>query len=88
MQIIKTKDFDKAFKNLSIDIKQIYKGQEDHFINNYRDSRLHIKKIRSLKYAFSFRITRQYRAFFYFHTQDTAIFFNIGHRRDIYKKHE
>ena len=85
MQIIKTKDFEKAFANLSADIKQIYETQEIRFLNNCRDSRLHIKKVKSLKYAFSFRITRRYRAFFYFHTQETAVFFNVGHRKDAYK---
>ena len=85
MRIIKTKDFDKAFTKLSVDIKQIYTIQENHFLDDYHDSRLHTKKVKSLKHAFSFRITRRYRVFFYFHTQDTAIFFEIGHRKDIYR---
>jgi hypothetical protein len=35
--------------------------------------------------VFSLRIIRHYRAFFYFQNTDTAIFFGIDHRKDIYR---
>ncbi|MCK5320436.1 hypothetical protein KAJ61_03540 [Candidatus Parcubacteria bacterium] len=85
MQIKQTKDFQKAFKNLQQDIKKFYQIQENRFIVNWRDSRLHIKKVKNLDHAFSFRITRRYRVFFYFQDPETAIFFDIDHRKDIYR---
>lgn len=66
MQINQTKDFQKAFKNLPQYIKQIYQAQENRFVANWRDPRLHIKKVKILDHAFSFRITRRYRVFFIF----------------------
>jgi mRNA-degrading endonuclease RelE of RelBE toxin-antitoxin system len=59
--------------------------QKKRFRRNWRDPRLHIKKIRALPYALSFRITRRYRVFFYFQNVETAIFFEIDHRKDVYK---
>lgn len=85
MKIIKTNNFNRAFKKLSQDIQRLYITQEKRFEKNWRDSRLHIKKIRVLPFAFSFRITRRYRTFFYFKDTETAIFFDIDHRKDIYK---
>ena len=85
MRIKQTKDFQKTFKNLQQDIKQLYQTQENRFIANWRDSRLHTKKVKNFDQAFSFRITRRYRVFFYFQNSETAIFFDIDHRKDIYK---
>lgn len=85
MEIIKTDDFNKTFKNLPKEIQQLYNIQEKRFKENWRDPRLHIKKVHSLDLVFSFRITRRYRAFFYFQNKETAIFFDIDHRKDIYK---
>ena len=65
MEIIKTKNFDKSFHKLPQDILKLYFVQEDRFLVNWRDPRLHIKKVRSLDLALSFRITRRYRVFFY-----------------------
>jgi len=85
MEIIKTKEFNKSFDKLAQNIKEIYSKQEERFKDNYRDSRLHIKKVKSLGRAFSFRVTRSYRVFFYLKNQEFAIFFDIDHRKDIYK---
>ena len=85
MEIIKTKDFYRAFKKLPKEIQRLFNVQEKRFKENWRDSRLHIKKIYILPYALSFRITRRYRVFFYFQNTETAIFFEIDHRKDIYK---
>ena len=85
MKIIKTSDFERAFKKLPKDIQRIYITQEKRFRNNWRDSRLHIKKVRTLPFVLSFRITRRYRVFLYFQSLETAIFFEIDHRKDIYK---
>lgn len=85
MNIIKTNDFEKAFKALPNDVRRLYQTQEARFIENWRDTRLHIKKVRILPFALSFRITRRYRAFFYFKNADTTVFFEIDHRKDIYR---
>lgn len=85
MKIIYTDDFKKNFPKFPKEIRNLFKIQEERFRNNLRDPRLHIKKIRSLDYAFSLRITRRYRAFFYFQNPETVVFFDIDHRKDIYK---
>ncbi len=85
MEIIETSDFKRAFKKLPKEIQELYNTQEKRFKENWRDSRLHVKKIRSLPYALSFRITRRYRVFFYFQNRETVIFFETDHRKDIYK---
>lgn len=54
-------------------------------MENWRDPRLHIKKIKGLEHAFSFRVTRSWRVLFYFQDADEAIFFEIDHRRDVYR---
>lgn len=86
MRIIKTNDFNRTFSKLQADIQRLYYNQEKHFEENWRDPRLHIKKIRTLPFALSFRITRRYRVFFYFQNAEIAVFFEIDHRKDIYKK--
>ena len=85
MEIIKTDSFDRAFKKLPKEIRRLCLVQETRFGDNWRDSRLHIKKVRSLVFAFSFRITRNYRVFFYFKNNLTAVFFDVDHRKDAYK---
>lgn len=85
MEIIRTDDFEKALQKLPSEILRLYKIQENRFQNNCRDSRLHVKKVRILTHAFSFRITRRYRVFFYFQNTDTAVFFDVDHRKDSYR---
>ena len=50
------------------------------------DARLHTKALSApLVGRFSFRITRRYRVFFYFKNANMAVFFEIDHRKDIYR---
>ena len=84
MIIKKTEDFSKAFKELPPEIKKLSQRQEFIFKENWLDPRLHTKRIKELPGIYSFRITRRYRVLFYFRDR-TAIFFTIGHRKDIYK---
>lgn len=86
MEIIKTSDFQRTFSKLPKDIQGLYAKQEKRFLENCKDPRLHIKKVRFLDYGLSFRITSRYRVFFYFQNSQTAIFFEIDHRKDIYRK--
>lgn len=85
MKIIKTADFEKTFKRLPKEISRLYATQENRFLSDWKDARLHVKKIKALGLAFSFRITRRYRVLFYLQNSDTAIFFDIDHRKDIYR---
>ena len=84
MNIVKAESFLDKFGKLPNDIKEIYEKQESIFLVNWLDSRLHSKRIKELKGVFSFRITRRYRFLFYFINKE-AIFFSIGHRKDIYE---
>jgi mRNA-degrading endonuclease RelE of RelBE toxin-antitoxin system len=84
MNIIETEDFKKDFKDLPISIRKLYQKQKAIFKQNWLDPRLHTKRIKELTGVYSFRITRRYRALFYFRNDD-VIFFKIGHRKDIYK---
>ena len=85
MIIIETEDFKKDLKNLPSEIKRLYQRQKAIFKENWFDPRLHTKRIRELPGVYSFRITRRYRVLFYFRNGE-AIFFKIGHRKEIYRK--
>ena len=84
MNIRRTDDFERSFLKLPGEIQRLYTIQEQRFKQNWHDPRLHIKKVRGLPLALSFRITRRYRALFFFQTTDTAVFFDIDHRKDVY----
>lgn len=83
MVIYKTKDFIDGLERLPKEIKKLFQKQENIFRENWLDSRLHTRRIKELSGAYSLRITRSYRALFYFEN-DRAVFFSIGHRKDIY----
>lgn len=85
MKIIQTDDFKKELAKLPISIQKAYDAQESLFLENHRDSRLHVKKLHGLDGVFSFRITREYRALFYFHDKEIIVFFAVGHRKDVYR---
>ncbi len=84
MRIIRTNDFDFSLEKLPKEIARLLANREERFKINWRDARLHIKKVRSFNGVFSLRITRRYRAFFYFQNKETVIFFDIDHRKDVY----
>ncbi len=86
MEIIRTDDFEKSLRLLPIGAQKLYQRQVERFLNNWHDPRLHVKKVQGLSPAFSFRVTRVYRAFFYFQNPDRAIFFNLDHRKDAYRR--
>ncbi|KKR31856.1 MAG: hypothetical protein UT65_C0015G0018 [Parcubacteria group bacterium GW2011_GWF2_39_8b] len=85
MYVIKTSDFERAYKRLPFGIQKLCLIQEERFALSSRDPRLHIKKLKDFDDAFSFRITRKYRALFYFQNAETVICFDIDHRKDVYK---
>lgn len=52
---------------------------------DFRDSRLHTKKLVLDEDIYSFRIGRDYRVLFVFESGDTIKLIDIQHRKDIYK---
>ncbi len=84
MLIRKTDDFLREFAKLPIGVRKIFEKQELIFEKNWLDGRLHTKRLKELDGVYSFRVTRRYRVIFYFRN-DEAIFFSIGHRKDIYR---
>lgn len=85
MRIIRTTDFIRAYTLLPQSIQRLCDVQLSRFVEYQRDPRLHSKKVQGFDDVFSIRVTRRYRAFFYFQDVDTAIFFDIDHRKDAYR---
>lgn len=85
MIIQETDDFLTELKELPSEIKRLFKKQKFLFNKNWLDIRLHTERIKEMPGVYSFRITRRYRVLFYFRNVDEAVFFSVGHRKDIYK---
>ncbi|OIO50484.1 hypothetical protein COU03_03085 [bacterium (Candidatus Gribaldobacteria) CG10_big_fil_rev_8_21_14_0_10_41_12] len=86
MEIIKTSDFQRTFSKLPKDIQGLYAKQEKRFLENCKDSRLHIKKF-ALLITLYFSVLRAATAsFFIFKIPSLLFFFEIDHRKDIYRK--
>jgi mRNA-degrading endonuclease RelE of RelBE toxin-antitoxin system len=85
MIIRETDDFLKELKELPPEIKRLFEKQKFLFNKNWLDLRLHTKRIKELPGVYSCRITRRYRALFYFRNVGEVVFFSIGHRKDVYK---
>ncbi len=85
MQVVKTAEFEKAFNKLPANIKRLCRLQEACLSINWRDPRLHLKKLDLPDAIYSFRVTRSYRALFYFDVHRDIILFNIDDRKDIYR---
>lgn len=77
-------EFRKRFKKLPAEIQEAFQAQEEIFKVNWRDPRLHTKKLKGEPVAFSFRITRRYRVLFVFVGSEAAVFITIGHRKEVY----
>ncbi|OGZ66319.1 MAG: hypothetical protein A3C50_01280 [Candidatus Staskawiczbacteria bacterium RIFCSPHIGHO2_02_FULL_43_16] len=84
ISIGQTDDFRKKLEKLPKSIVRLYTKQKYIFELDWRDSRLHVKKLVDLN-GYSFRITRNYRVLFYFQDDKRIIFVDIGHRKDIYE---
>ena len=59
--------------------------QEARLVSDWRDPRLHLKKLHGLDGVYSFRVTRSYRALFYFDAEGDIILFDIDNRKDVYR---
>ena len=85
MEIIYADEFLKRLQKLPIEIQELYRKQELIFRRDWRNPRLHVKKLKDQPFPFSFRITRRYRVLFTFVYIDIALFMTIGHRKDAYR---
>lgn len=85
MEVIRTEEFQRSLQRLPADATKLYEIQERRFRENWCDPRLHLKKVQGLKDALSFRVTRRYRVLFYLRSKESAVFFEIDHRKDVYR---
>ena len=84
--VVRADDFKRAIKKLPARILGLCEEQLLILEADWRDSRLHIKKLRERDGVYSFRITRNYRAQFYFDVNENIIVFDADHRKDAYRK--
>lgn len=61
MKILYSPQFHKKFHQFPAAVQSLYRKQEKIFLENWKDSRLHVKKLKGYPYGFSFRITRKHR---------------------------
>ena len=86
MAVIRLDSFERLLKSLPSDIQERTEEQIVLLKSDPRDPRLHIKKLRKpLDGTYSFRITRNYRALFYFDTENNIIIFDADNRKDVYR---
>ena len=85
MKLLYADEFRKQLRKLPANAQKLYQKQELIFRQNWKDSRLHAKKLLDYPTAFSFRVTRRYQVIFSFVAEETALFLTIGHRKDIYR---
>jgi len=70
--------------NYRIRLESFIKLKNRNFKQLERSKIAH-KKVKGLPDVFSFRITRRYRVLFYFQNINTAIFFEVDHRKYVYR---
>ncbi|OGF64321.1 hypothetical protein A2Z53_00800 [Candidatus Giovannonibacteria bacterium RIFCSPHIGHO2_02_42_15] len=85
MIILYADEFSKQFFKLPKETQSVFRRQEIIFRKNWRDSRLHTKKLHGHSVLFSFRVTRNYRVLFQFVSENKVLFATIGNRKDIYR---
>lgn len=85
MTILYADEFRKRFKKLPKAAQTLYRRQENIFRADWRDPRLHTKKLAGHPLSFSFRVTRQYRVLFSFVDEQTVLLATIGDRKDVYR---
>ncbi len=85
MRIIQTAEFERSLGKLSASIRRLCVAQTERLHHDRHDPRLHIKKLRGVDPVYSFRVTRSYRALFYFDHAGDLILFDIDDRKDVYR---
>lgn len=80
-----TKTFAKHFKTLPRSTKVKTDELTALLVIDFRDSRLHTKKLALEDDIYSFRVGRDYRVLFVFDSGKEIKLIDIQHRKDIYK---
>ena len=82
-------DFEKTFLNHLKRLPYSVQVKTDELVGllslDFRDSRLHTKKLSGVDDVYSFRIGRDYRCLFCFVDGNTITLLDIQHRKDIYR---
>ena len=84
MTVIKLPSYLRAVASLPREIQILATHQEARFQQNLFDPRLHMKKLKGLD-DYSIRVTRNYRILLNFRDANTAIWYDIDHRKDVYR---
>lgn len=85
-QIQATGVFKKSFDGLPDTIQKEVMKLVGLLAIDYRDPRLHTKKLHGTRIEYSFRVRRDYRCIFCFENGSTILLLDIAHRKDIYRK--
>ena len=85
MKIFYTRQFADMLGKLPQKTQTLFLKQQEILKVDWRDPRLHLKQLKGKPITFSFRITRLYRAFFYFRALDEITLYYIGDRKDAYR---
>lgn len=83
MRVVYADRFKKQFDRLPARTQIQFKRQMKIFLLDWRDTRLHTKKLVGETAIYSIRITRDYRALFEW-IDDVFLFSIIAHRKDVY----
>jgi mRNA-degrading endonuclease RelE of RelBE toxin-antitoxin system len=84
MKLVYSESFNKQCNKLPESVQTQFQKQTELLVQNQRHPSLHFKKLQDKKNVYSIRIASSYRALFLLQ-DDTAIFFALGHRKDIYR---
>lgn len=85
MIVVKTADFERAFRKLPPDIQRLCCIQEERLRDDPNDPRLHQKQLHESDKIYSLRVTPRYRILCYRTDNDRFVLFGIGHRKIIYR---
>ena len=85
MRVVRTADFTKSFEKLPVYVRRLFVLQEERLAADWKDTRLHLKRLNVPEAIYSIRVTRSYRALFYFGADKNIILFDIDDRKDIYR---
>lgn len=80
-----TKTFVSHFKKLPRSVQIKADSLASFLAVDFRDTRLHTKKLHGNNDWFSFRVGRDYRVVFMFEDGETIKLLDVRHRKDIYK---
>jgi mRNA-degrading endonuclease RelE of RelBE toxin-antitoxin system len=85
-RVVLEKTFVSHFKKLPRSIQVRTDELVSLLVVDFRDSRLHTKKLTGVRDVYSFRVGRDYRCLFCFETGGTILLLDIQHRKDIYRE--